>query len=72
MTTAIRAYGFDGCENCKWAEADSDGWCYHFHKAPEVLPCTQHDKFEMERLVTTTILKKHPELIRVMIMTVPK
>lgn len=56
-----------GCEGCQWRSGEPGAWCYMFDKAPKELPCAQHDRFEVQREVTQAALRRHPELLSLMI-----
>lgn len=58
----------DECLGCKHNHDFDDGWyCYMFKTQPDVLPCGQHDKFEMERQIMGEFLIKNPEILAMMI-----
>lgn len=44
-----------------------DGWCYMFRERPEVLPCSQHDKFSAERKTMGRLIRTRPQLLAFMI-----
>jgi hypothetical protein len=41
-----------------------------FKKAPEVLPCGQHDKYELQRRITGELIRKNPAYLIGMIMEI--
>ncbi len=53
----------DKCKGCKHITDNGNEFCYMFLKAPEVLPCGQHDKYKLERELTGRLIKKNPSLI---------
>ena len=56
------------CEGCRHHNEEQDGdYCYLFRDAPEELPCKQHDKFEVEQKAMTSLVKKRPEILAMMI-----
>lgn len=40
------------CIGCNHAKVIPGHWCYMFLKAPEVLPCAQHNKYKRIRELT--------------------
>ncbi len=59
------------CDGCQWQhEGEAGNWCYMFESAPETLPCTQHDKYEVEREAVTAIVRKHPSILSLLSMTI--
>jgi len=58
-----------GCRGCQWRGANHGGWCYMFESEPSNLPCAQHDKFQIERDITQAFLRKHPEMLALLIQT---
>lgn len=59
------------CDGCQWqAEGEAGDWCYMFQDAPETLPCTQHDKYEVEREAVTALVRKHPSILSLLSMTI--
>jgi hypothetical protein len=62
------AYNCDGCSGCSWAEKHSGGWCHMFKHAPDELPCSQHDKFAVEREVMNEMVRRNPAVINLLVM----
>lgn len=54
-----------GCKHSK--EKDEGNYCYMFEKAPDILPCGQHDKFAEARKMTGQLITEHPEILAMMI-----
>lgn len=52
------------CDGCQWQDiGDENGWCYMFEDEPENLPCSQHDKFAVDREIFELIVKKNPIIL---------
>jgi len=61
------------CLDCSHSKhADEVNYCYMFEKAPETLPCGQHDKFAEVRKMTGRLITKHPEILAMMITSMSK
>jgi len=68
---SLRAASCSACDGCQWQHEGSQGnWCYMFQSAPDQLPCTQHDKFDAERLAMSAMIRKCPAIIPMMVMGV--
>ena len=63
------------CEGCQWQRTEEPGqpgnWCYMFEKAPDPLPCGQHDRFADVRAVTQKMIKQNPALLVLLTMGPP-
>ena len=56
------------CADCSHRPVGAPGdWCYMFQRAPDRLPCTQHDKFAPERAAMASLLKKNPAILTAMV-----
>ena len=51
------------CNGCKH-QIKYKGWCYMFKNKPDIIPCGQHDKYDLNRKVISKILKEHPEYLQ--------
>jgi hypothetical protein len=54
------------CNNCQH-QIETDGWCNMFKERPAILPCGQHDMFELERMITGRMIRKNPFIIDMLI-----
>ena len=51
------------CDECSHQESMSGQWCYMFIKRPDcILPCKQHDKYDLERKVISELVMKNSSL----------
>jgi len=66
----MNSYHCEACEGCKHITNRTDEFCYMFKKAPEVLPCGQHDKYELQRRITGELIRKNPAYLIGMIMEI--
>jgi hypothetical protein len=66
----LGAASCSACDGCQWQHEEGRGnwWCYMFPSAPNQLPCTQHDKFEIERMAMSAMIRKCPAIIPMMVM----
>ena len=56
------------CDGCRHSQIPTDGgYCYMFQDPPPELPCGQHDQFEAERRVMGSLVRKHPQILAMMI-----
>ena len=60
------------CNGCQWQSSKQGEWCYMFETEPSRLPCAQHDQFEVERQITQTFLRKHPQALLMLMNAVNK
>lgn len=59
------------CLGCSHSEhPEGNNYCYMFQKAPEILPCMQHDKFAELRKCTGRLITDHPEILAMMIASI--
>ena len=57
------------CDGCQWQrEGEPGNWCYMFEHRPQMLPCTQHDKFKETRDMISAVVRKRPEILTMMVM----
>lgn len=59
----------DLCTGCRFIqyEKDEGNYCYMFEKAPDKLPCGQHDKFKELVKANGEILRRNPLLFAAII-----
>lgn len=58
----MKAADCKNCDGCQFQNMGESGWCYLFESSPEQLPCSQHDKFEVERKAAKEMFKRNPAL----------
>ena len=57
----LKAINCKECEGCKHRFAkEEDLFCYMFKDKPNIVPCGQHNKYEIERNVMGMLFKKYP------------
>jgi hypothetical protein len=59
---------YDGCRH--QGKGEGSDYCYMFRKAPDKLPCGQHDKFAVERKVIGSLVTKRPEILAMIIRSI--
>lgn len=55
------------CDGCSHRSTYQVGWCYMFVEPPDVMPCAQHDKYEVERAVMGKMIQRCPALLYPMV-----
>jgi len=68
LPDSLGAASCEACDGCQWQhEGQSGSWCYMFQTAPDHLPCSQHDKFKIERMGMSAMIRKFPAMIPMMV-----
>lgn len=60
-------YVCNGCKHKGLATTETC-FCYMFDNKPEIIPCGQHDKYEVERRLTGAMMRKHPFMTQLLVL----